>query len=573
MTASGKLPGNLKSKLRWFPWIALAVVSGVVVAQKRAQSHSSGPIPSGVELTTVGLGTQQKKISATGIVASQTGTQVKIGSQIAGPIKSLPADVGTVVKANQVVAILELPDLQAQVDQMEHSVVASQAALEQATSRYKQAIETAGFNSKATAAQIAQADAALKAAEANVDSSNAANALQPIQTVTDIARAKAALSSARSAEKQEVQTVEQQIQQAQSNLDDAQAGLVTSSKTLNRQRELLKKGYIAEDLVDQQEAVYKQAVAKVQNMKAALDIAKEKTRADLQSAHDSVSQAEAALDAANAEKFQDKLHEATLRNAIETQKSANATLLLQQANLLQDKIKREAVIESHGAMMQAEAALKQAKDQLKYQVAQMDKTVIRSPIAGTVLSISSQQGETVAAGFSVTTLITVADLNRLEVRAYVDETDIGHIKLGLPCEVRVEAFPGKIFKGKVTKIASASTTKDNVVTYETTIAVTNTGGLLRPDMTADVSLILGEKPNVILVPSEAVHKEMRRNVVYVLHKEKPESDRVEVRAVETGFDDGTSTEIKSGVKVGESIVVAGLPRLGVRAPDSQGASR
>lgn len=569
MTAAVRKTG----KWTWAPWLGLVVLTGVVVAQRRSQSHSAGPIPTGVEVASAELGTQQRKISATGIVASQTGTQVKIGSQIAGPIKSLPADVGTVVKAGQVVAILELPDLQAQVEQMRHSAAASEAALNQAQSRYKQAIESAGFNAEATAAQIAQADAELKAAEANVDSSSASAKLQPIQTVTDIARAEATLSSARASEKQEVQTIAQQIQQAEANLEDAEAGLVTSGKTLNRQKELLKKGYIAEDVVDQSDAAYKQAVAKVKNMHAALDIMREKTRADLQSAHDQVALAQAALDAARAEKFQDALHDAALRNAVASQKSASATLRLQRANLQQDIIKKEAVIEAHGAVVQAEGALKQAKDQLKYQLAQLDKTVIKSPIAGTVLSITSQQGETVAAGFSVTTLITVADLNRLEVRAYVDETDIGRIKLGLPCEVRVEAFPGKIFRGNVTKIASASTTKDNVVTYETTIAVTNPGGLLRPDMTADVSLILSEHPNVLLVPSESVHREIHRSVVYVLHKEKPENERVEVRPVETGFDDGTTIEVKSGLKPHESVVVAGLPRLGVRAPDSQGGGR
>ncbi len=566
--------GTVKRKrFGWLPWLGLIVVSAALVAQKRAQNKAPGPIPAGVEVAVVNLGTQQRKVSSTGVVASQTGTQVKIGSQIAGPIRSLPADVGTVVKAHQVVAVLNLPDIEAQTDQARDNVRSSAAALDQAKSRYKQAVEASGFNSEATAAQIAQAEAQLKAAEANVDSSDASAKLQPIQTTTDIAKATAALSSAKSAEIQEQQTVAQQIQQAQANLDDAQAGYVTATKTLARQQELLKKGYIAAELVDQSDAAFKQAAAKVKNMQAALDITREKTRADLQSAKDAVAQSQASLDAAKAEIYQDKLHDAALKNAIESRKTASATLRLQQANVRQDQIKKEAIVEAQGALVQAEASLKQAQDQLRYQLAQLDKTIIRSPIAGTVLSITSQQGETVAAGFSVTTLITVADLDRLEVRAYVDETDIGHIHLGLPSEVRVEAFPGKVFKGTVKKIASASTTKDNVVTYETTIAVENPGGLLRPDMTADVSIILGERSNVLLVPSESVHREVRRSVVYVLHKNKPESERVEVRPVEVGFDDGATIEIKSGLHPGDSVVVAGLPRLGIKAPDSQGASR
>src|SRR5207248_9812294 len=138
------------------------------------------------------------------------------------------------------------------------------------------------------------------------------------------------------------------------------------------------------------------------------------------------------------------------------------------------------------AVEEAAGALRLSRNQLRYQLAQLEKTVIRSPISGTVLSIAAQQGETVAAAFAAPTLIVVADLNRLEVKAYVDENDIGRLHVGLPAEVKVDSFPDRGFKGRVTKIASASTAKDNVVTYETTIALENPQGLLKPDMTASV---------------------------------------------------------------------------------------
>ena len=553
------------------PWVALAIVSAIVVYQRHSQSSiGRGTLPSGVEITKTVIGTQQQKIAATGVVASQIGTQVRIGSQIAGTIRSLPADVGSHVKAHQVVAILDLPDIQAQVDQQRHVVASNVAALAQAKSLYQQAVEGFGLSTSQTKAEIDQADATLKSAVAKVDSASAAATQQPAQTNADINKAKAALSSAKSAEKQVEQTVDLQILQAQANIDDAQATLDTNRRTLARQQALLVKGYIAADVVDQTDASVKQGVAKLQNMKAAFAITKEKNRDDLQSAHDQVTQAQAGLAAAEAEKLLDVGHLADLRSAQETAKQAKAGLALNQALIKQDRIKKMAIEQAYGAVVQAEANVRQSQSLLKYENDQFDKTIIRSPIDGTVLSITSQQGETVSAGFSVTTLITVADLNRLEVRAYIDETDIGHIRLGLPAEARVEAFPGKVFRGNVTKIASASTIKDNVVTYETTIAVKNTEGLLRPDMTADVSVILGERLNVILVPSEAIHREVKRSIVYVLHPEKADADRVEVREVKAGFDDGTNTEIKSGLKPGESVVVAGLPRLGIRAPDSQG---
>lgn len=559
-----------RKRWNWLAWLALLAIVGLVVMQRLSASRAASGtgLPVGVEIAKTEVGTQQQKISSTGVVASQIGTQVKIGSQITGRIIALPFDVGSYVKAGQVVARLDLPDLQAQVDQQRHSVTAAEASFAQSQSRYKQALESSGFTSEQTAAQIAEANAALRAAKAKVDSSQASARLQPIQTRTDILRAQAALSSSLSAQKQVAQTIRQQIQQTQASLDDAQVAADNAKRSFGRQKQLLDKGFIAQEVVDQAESTYKQTLARLENMKATLDITREKTRADTQSAQDQVDQAKASLTAVQAETLQDTVREADLRNAIESQGQAKAALVLQQANHRQDKIKEMAIEESRNAMLQAQANVQQSKSQLKYQLDQLDKTIIHSPISGTVLSITAQQGETVAAGLAAPTLITVADLRRLEVRAYVDETDIGHIRLGLPAEARVEAFPGHIFRGKVTKIASASTIKDNVITYETTIAINNAEGLLRPDMTADVSLILGEHKNVLLVPSESVHRETRRSIVYVLHANLTNAERVEVREVAVGFDDGARTEIKKGLKGGETVVVAGLPRLGVRASDS-----
>ncbi len=563
--------GNSR-RVRVVPWVALAIILVGGFLYWRMRPRAPAGLPSGVEVATVEQGTQQQKITASGVVASQVGTQLKIGSQVTGRIRQLPADVGTLVQAGQVVAVLDSPDLQAQVEEQRNTVAVAEASLAQSRSRYEQAVESAGYTSEQTVAQIAEANAALQVARAKVDSSAASAQLQPIQTSADIRRAQATLSSANSAKKQVEQTVRQQVQQAQSNLDDAQVGADNAKRTLGRQQQLFKKGFIAAELVDQLGATYNQALARVENMKAGLDIAREKTRADLQAAQDQVAQAEAGLAAAQAEKFQDTLHEADLHGTREALVQALATLRLQKANRRQDRVKQMAIDEARNAVLQGQASVLQARSQLRYELAQLDKTIIRSPISGTVLSLTAQQGETIAAGLAAPTLITVADLNRLEVRAYVDETDIGRIRSGLPAEVRVESFPTRVFRGRVTKIASASTIKDNVVTYETTVAVSNPGGALRPDMTADVSLILGEHPNVLLVPSEAVHRETTRSLVYVLHPDKQGADQVEVRKVEVGFDDGGRTSIRAGLRKGESVVVAGLPLLGVHAPDAQGGT-
>ena len=563
--------GKKRKRIRWslLIWVVVVAVGASYAVQRQLQSGRGTGIPKGGQVAAAVRGAIQERITATGVVAAQTGAMVKIGSQITGRIRRLPADVGTQIQAGQVVAVLDSPDLQAQVDQQRHSVAAAEASLAQARSRLHQAIENSGFSKQQTDAQIAEADAALKAAAGKVESSAATAQLQPTQTATGITSAAAALSTAQSQQQQVEQTARQQILQAQSSVDDAQAAADNAQRTLARQEKLLAQGFIPAQNVDDSRASARQMVARLESAKANLDIVKEKTRADLLAARDQVSQAKANLASARASRLQDTMRAADLRTARESLRQAQATLALQRASRSQDRMRQMAIIESQGAVEQAQEALLQARAQLRYQLAQWDKTVIHSPIRGTVLSITAQQGETIAAGLAAPTLITVADLNRLEVLAYVDETDIGRVRLGLPAEVRVEAFPARTFHGRVTRIASASTIKDNVVTYETTIALRDAVGLPRPDMTADVTLILGEQKDVVLVPSEAVHREINRSIVYVLHRKKQGKERAEIRAVKPGIDDGLHAELRSGLQPGEEVVLAGLPRLGVQAADAQ----
>jgi HlyD family secretion protein len=566
MVESKKQPKRI-----WIVWVAVASVLGIAgfAAMKRSAANSAG-IPTGVETAKAEIGDQQQKINATGVVASQIGTQIKIGSQVTGRILRLPADVGTHVRAGQIVAVLDSPDIQAQVDQQQANVAVAEASLAQSKSRLQQAEETAGFTHQQTTAQIAEADAALRAAEAKVESSVATARYQPTQTAANIRRSEAALSTAQSAVKQQQQTIRQEIQQAQSSLDNAQAAADNTKREADRQQKLLKQGFVAQSLADNAETASRQATANLESMKANLDIVREKTRADLQATMDQVDQAQASLTATQAGRFQDSVAEADLKSARQTLRQSSAALDLQKTNRTQDRIRLMAVEEARNAMRQAQESVLASRALLRYQNAQRDKTVIHSPIDGTVLSITAQQGETIAAGLAAPTLITVADLDRLEVRAYVDETDIGRIRVKMETEVRVDAFAGRAFHGKVTKIASASTVKDNVVTYETTVAVANPDRSLRPDMTTNVAFILGRRNHVLLVPSEAVHQETTRSVVYVLHAERKGAERVEIRTVDAGFDDGAHTEIRSGLKPGETVVLTGLPLLGMHASDAPG---
>jgi multidrug resistance efflux pump len=134
---------------------------------------------------------------------------------------------------------------------------------------------------------------------------------------------------------------------------------------------------------------------------------------------------------------------------------------------------------------QAEAALELARIELTY-------ATVRSPIAGVIASVSTQEGETVSSGMSAPTFVTVIDLSRLQVEAYVDEVDIGRIRPGLRASFTVDTYPDRTFAGTVAAIYPKAVLQNNVVNYLTIITVNDPDGLLRPEMTANVTVQAGE---------------------------------------------------------------------------------
>jgi RND family efflux transporter MFP subunit len=533
----------------WLKWLLLACVlaAGSFGYYRYRRQQAAGKLPDGVQVAKAERQTIDQVVTATGVVSSQTGTQVKIGAQLSGRIKELKADVGQQVKAGDSIAVLDLPEVVAQVQQARDN-------LSQARSRLEQAKLNASLTRETTVEDEQQAQAAVDAATARIASSEAMEKWQPEQTQAEKRRAAAALETAKSTQKQVQASVDMQLNQAQTTIDAEKSNLENLRRQLARNQALHGRGFVGLEVVDNLRTQVDQSVSRLANARATYGIVKEKTEADLQQAEDAVTQAKAALDAANAGTFQDQQRKADKENALHARAQALAQLALARSNKRQQAIRDHAVREAQGAVDVAE-------HQLQYQLVQLDKTTIRTPISGTVLSIAAQQGETVAAQFQTPTLIVVADLKRLEVKAYVDENDIGRIRIGLPARVEVDSYPDRRFTGHVSKIASASTVKDNVVTYETTIVLDKPGGLLKPDMTAKVEISLARRPDVLVVPSEAIKRVGEDQVVYVL---PPDGRPPQKRSVKSGLADDMNTEILQGVKPGETVLLSGLEKYGIQ---------
>jgi HlyD family secretion protein len=194
------------------------------------------------------------------------------------------------------------------------------------------------------------------------------------------------------------------------------------------------------------------------------------------------------------------------------------------------------------------AVLADAKIQLSY-------ATITAPLDGVIGSVSTQEGETVAAGLSAPTFVTIMDLRRLQVDTFVDEVDIGKVMPGQKAVFTVDSFPGREFAGKVTAIYPKAVLLENVVTYDVVVQISDTyDGLLRPEMTASVTLLLDARQNVLSVPVKALKRERGKSVVYVLIDGQPQT-----KEVKAGWKDAQWVEILSGVEEGQTVLLEAPP--------------
>ncbi len=210
----------------------------------------------------------------------------------------------------------------------------------------------------------------------------------------------------------------------------------------------------------------------------------------------------------------------------------------------------------------AEQQVTESGADLDYARTQLGYTRIYAPIAGVVASVSTREGEAVAASLAAPTFVTLLDLSRLEVWAYVDETDIGRIRSGQRARFTVDTYPEHEFEGRVTTIYPQAEIRDNVVNYVTVVRFEPSAEhTLRPEMTATVKIALDSRQNVVAVPRRAVRREGGRSFVLCL-----QPDGTVRRFVTTGSRDDNYWEIVEGIKEGEAVLLGEVQSPAAGAP-------
>ena len=290
-------------------------------------------------------------------------------------------------------------------------------------------------------------------------------------------------------------------------------------------------------------------------------------RAQLAAAEANVSTFEAALeqDRVNAAAPDLPMYKATLDRNLEMQREGIVShQILDDANrdYLAALTKRDSAKAQIGVdtakLKQARAQVQQSQSSLKQLEEQLGYTTILAPMDGEILSRDVEIGDAVSSilvlGSTATLVMTEGDTSEVYVQGKVDEADIAHVYMGQPARIKVESFRGRIFEGKVTKIAPMGVEKDNVTTFEVRVSINNANGELKSQMTANAEILLDEHKGVLTVPESAVMYDANKNATVAI-PDKHQKEGFRKVPVKVGLSNGSVTEIASGLKEGDQVVL------------------
>jgi HlyD family secretion protein len=360
------------------------------------------------------------------------------------------------------------------------------------------------------------------------------------------------------------------VDQGQANLDAARAAVANAQAGVQK----------AQAGIQAANASVAAAVANVVKAQVAAQDAKVKAARRVQLAkegvlsQEDVDTAQATYDTAAAD--QDAF--------VAQQRAAQDNVKVAQAEL---KVANTQLADNQAQVKQFEAALRSTQIDL-------DHTYIKAPVDGVVVARHVDVGQTVAASLATPTLFEIAqDLTKMQVDTNVSEADVGRVRVGQPGTFTVDAYPGQVFKGAVTEIRKAPINVQNVITYDVVIGVSNPDLKLFPGMTANVKILVNQRPNVLKVLNAALRYHPASGTPPPAAAAKPGrkgaapeqavwnldgSNNQQRVIVTTGESDGTYTEVTSGgLKDGDRVIVAALAANAAPAsggsPGSQSTSR
>ncbi len=489
------------------------------------------------------MGSVIATVSANGVLQPLRTVQLK--SNVGGQVTALLVDEGDRVQQGQLIARIDPTDTQTAYDQ-------SMADMAASLSRVGQAKEQLSMSSIQSQTQITNAREALSSAKSQLQVAIEQAKIQPQLTQASIKRAESAYASAlASHEQMKSATIPQALINAKSSYDQAIASAKTAEHDLRRQEALLDKGFVAKSVVDN--AIERNTVAQAQLSSAQrkLDTIQTETKQDLLTSEARVTQADEDLKSAKLNAVQIRVKQQDLQAARANVKQAEASLKNALAQTKQTNIRKGDIIQANAQVERSKASLDNSRIQLGY-------TTVVAPSSGVVTAKYVETGSIVTAGRSSFSgsgsgvgIVDIADVSRMFALVNVDETDIAAIHVGQNVMITVEAYSKRPIPGRVTKIAPQSVSSQSVTIIPVTVELSKTDMRYKPGMNVTCDFVVNEAKNVLTVPNEAVKEGRRSSTVTVMLNGK----QVE-RKVVTGLTGTETTEIKSGLKLGDEVITA-----------------
>ncbi|MCW5942603.1 MAG: efflux RND transporter periplasmic adaptor subunit [Fimbriimonadaceae bacterium] len=472
-------------------------------------------------------------------------TQVDVKSKAGGIVTKLAVDEGTRVKAGDLIAVIDPRDTQALYDQ-------AAADVRSATSRATAARQNLNLTEANVDNDIQNAEAALEAAGLRLQRAQLEYATKPAVSEAGVATARAALESASASQRRfHDVTAPQMRRDADGALNRTKSELDTAQAEFERQQDLLKSGYVSGAAVDRARSQLEAARSAYSTARQKLDTLEAEIRALAEAERLSVLRAQAALREAEANKSQVPISEKSLQEAKRAVTQAEIALKRAKDAKIQASLRREEIAQAEAGSVRSKVSLDNAKVQL-------DSTTVVAPRDGVVTMKYIEEGTIIPAGTSTfaqgTSIAQISDVTTMFVECAVDEADISQVRQGQNVRITLEAFPGKPIMGKVERVNPAAETANNITAVKVRVKVLPTDKVaLMPGLNANCEFITLSKPDVIMIPGQAILREEGKSYVRIKTADPKKPEKREVKLGETGND---GVEVLEGLKVGEEIVIA-----------------
>ncbi len=547
----------------------LAVPTTIYIAKSRSQ-----PKVDAIATMTVPVEAQNLTVRITSSGTVQPVQRVNLSPKGSGRIAELFVEQGDKVEAGQIVARMESRDVEAQL---------AQAQAREASIRAKLAKIEAGNRSEDIAsarARLDQAEASLAQVQAGSRVEEVAGARARLQQTqaglqrlragsrveeVNQGRARLAQAQARLADAQ-TGSVKQEIAQAQTQIESSKAQAELTAQRVERNRPLVEEGALAKDKLDELIKENRTAQAKLTESQRRLQQLQESRESQIKQLQAAVQVEQQALNQlqngtrseeitrAEAEVAEAKSKLAQLENGNRPEEIAKAEAAVAEA-------KSQFAAQENGSrpeeIAQAQAELAEAQAQVRFQEVQLEDTKVRAPFAGIITQRYAIQGAFVtpatsaSEATSATSTSIVALARDVEVLAKVPEADISQIKPGQIVEIVADAYPDKVFKGRVKLIAPEAVKERDVTLFQVRVALDTGKDFLQSGMNVDLRFVGQKLSNALVVPTVAIVTNKGQTGVLV----PDEKQQPKFQAVTVGSTIGNKIQILEGAKAGDRVFI------------------